>query len=325
MESRNIKDFIENMNRMSVNGESFLFIVDFNLTSASLILIEECALNDIYFDIEGKTNSYISDKTGIIELKKQALPYSDYLDSFNYVQNEISKGNSYLVNLTCSTPVESNLSLTEIFHKSVARYKLLYKDQFLVFSPESFVKISEGKIRTFPMKGTIDASIENAREILLNNKKEAAEHATTVDLLRNDLSRVASNVTVEKYRYIEKINTSGKNLFQMSSVISGDLPKGYHRSIGDIVTKLLPAGSISGAPKKKTLEIISAAEKHERGFYTGIFGIFDGINLNSGVMIRFIENQNGRLVYKSGGGITAMSDPKEEYQELIDKIYVPVN
>jgi len=207
----------------------------------------------------------------------------------------------------------------------VARYKLLYKDQFLVFSPESFVKISEGKIRTFPMKGTIDASVENAGEILLKNEKEAAEHATIVDLLRNDVSRVASNVRVEKYRYLEKINTSGKSLLQMSSIISGDLPPGYNQNLGNIIINLLPAGSISGAPKKATLEIIASAEKHDRGFYTGVFGIFDGESLNSGVMIRFIEIQNGKMVYKSGGGITAMSNPIEEYQELIDKIYVPVN
>jgi para-aminobenzoate synthetase component 1 len=88
--------------------------------------------------------------------------------------------------------------------------------------------------------------------------------------------------------------------------------------------KLLPAGSISGAPKQKTVEIIKEAETHQRGYYTGVCGIFDGENLDSGVMIRYIENQNGQLIYKSGGGITVNSEPDYEYNEMIDKIYVPI-
>ncbi len=87
---------------------------------------------------------------------------------------------------------------------------------------------------------------------------------------------------------------------------------------------MLPAGSISGAPKKKTLEVIAEAEQYTRGYYTGVFGIFDGENIDSGVMIRFLEQGPDGLIYKSGGGITAMSNIHEEYQELTDKIYVPL-
>ena len=88
--------------------------------------------------------------------------------------------------------------------------------------------------------------------------------------------------------------------------------------------KLLPAGSISGAPKKKTVEIICKAENYKRGFYTGIFGFFDGEKLDSGVMIRYIEEQNGKLIFKSGGGVTTFSDEEKEYNEMIDKVYVPI-
>jgi para-aminobenzoate synthetase component 1 len=87
----------------------------------------------------------------------------------------------------------------------------------------------------------------------------------------------------------------------------------------------LPAGSVTGAPKAKTVEIIKAAEQEPRGFYTGILGIFDGKQLDSGVMIRFIEKVDGRFFYRSGGGITTQSDCKAEYEEAINKIYVPVN
>jgi len=102
------------------------------------------------------------------------------------------------------------------------------------------------------------------------------------------------------------------------------MPEKYNEILGEIILKLLPAGSISGAPKKKTVEIIKDIETEKRGYYTGIFGHFDGKNLDSCVMIRFIEKNNDRLYYRSGGGITIYSDPEKEYKELMDKIYVPI-
>ena len=95
--------------------------------------------------------------------------------------------------------------------------------------------------------------------------------------------------------------------------------------MGDIIFTLLPAGSISGAPKNKTVEIILETEQYDRNYYTGIFGVFDGNNIDSGVMIRFIEQTPDGLVYKSGGGITALSNMDDEYNEIINKIYVPIN
>jgi para-aminobenzoate synthetase component 1 len=173
------------------------------------------------------------------------------------------------------------------------------------------------------MKGTIDASIENAEQLILQDDKETAEHYTIVDLIRNDISIVATHVQVEKFRYIDTIKTSNKTLLQVSSKIVGELPTNYLEQLGNIIFSLLPAGSISGAPKKKTLEIIQEAEKVDRGFYTGTCFYFDGKSIDSCVLIRFIEQTSNGLVYKSGGGITINSDVEKEYQELIDKIYVP--
>ena len=174
------------------------------------------------------------------------------------------------------------------------------------------------------MKGTIDAGLPQAKERLLTSKKELAEHFTIVDLIRNDLSMVAKNVKVDRFQYIDHIKTNRKELFQMSSEISGDLPSNYKENLGNIIFKMLPAGSITGAPKQKTLEIINEAELYDRGYYTGIFGIFDGSSLDSGVMIRYIEKTEDGFMYKSGGGITSQSILDEEYQELIDKIYIPL-
>ena len=93
----------------------------------------------------------------------------------------------------------------------------------------------------------------------------------------------------------------------------------------DLFFRLLPAGSITGAPKKKTMEIIAEAETYERGFYTGVMGYFDGNSLDSAVMIRFLEQQaDGSLIFKSGGGITSQSDLTSEYNEMKQKVYVPI-
>jgi len=114
------------------------------------------------------------------------------------------------------------------------------------------------------------------------------------------LSLVAKQVKVEKLRYVESIKTNNKTLLQVSSKISGILPDNYTENIGTIISKLLPAGSICGAPKKETLKIISRVENYKRGYYTGIMGVFDGQNLDSAVLIRYIENNNENLIYKSG-------------------------
>ena len=261
--------------------------------------------------------------TRSISFKKQPISFNIYDQAFLKVKQEINKGNSYLLNLTFPTPINTNLSLKEFFLRSNSPYKLLYKDEFVCFSPESFIKINKGKIFSYPMKGTIDAVIPNAKKIILNDKKETAEHFTIVDLIRNDLSKIAKKVRVEKLRYIEKIETDSKNLLQVSSEISGILPDNYKQNIGNIIASLLPAGSICGAPKKSTLAIIKQIETYKRGYYTGVMGVFDGENLDSAVLIRFIENKNNNFIYKSGGGITSLSQALSEYQELINKVYVP--
>jgi len=107
-----------------------------------------------------------------------------------------------------------------------------------------------------------------------------------VDLMRNDLGMVGTNIQVEKFRYVEKIKAGDKELLQVSSKITAQLPENWHESLGDLLQRLLPAGSITGTPKKSTVNIIENIENYERAFYTGVFGLFDGKNLYSAVMIR---------------------------------------
>ncbi|MEY3873284.1 MAG: hypothetical protein RL363_5, partial [Bacteroidota bacterium] len=230
-------------------------------------------------------------------------------------------GNSFLVNLTTETPIESNFSLGEIFESVKAKYSCWLQNEFVCFSPETFIKINNQKIYSYPMKGTIDAHLPNAEETILNDAKELAEHATIVDLIRNDLSKVATNVKVDKFRFYEKIETQNGMLGQVSSEISGNLHANYTNHIGDILFDLLPAGSICGAPKAETEKIIFDAEQVARGYYTGIAGYFDGENLDSCVLIRYLQQNN---IYRSGGGITFQSEATKEYQEMIEKVYVPI-
>lgn len=275
------------------------------------------------YDIEFSFNGPVNDSNKPHTPKFNPLNYEDYTNKFDQVQQHIQAGNTYLLNLTQPTPIKTNYTLQEIYKMANAPYKLRVANTFVCFSPEPFVTIEGNRIHTFPMKGTIDANLPNAVDQIINNPKELAEHIMIVDLLRNDLGMVSNDIKVEKFRYVTTIETGNKKLHQVSSHISGQLPENWKEKIGEILHALLPAGSISGTPKKMSVEIIEEIERYQRGYFSGIFGYFDGTNLYSAVSIRFIEKTDAGLVYKSGGGITADSTTESEYQELLDKIYIP--
>lgn len=317
------KHTIEQMNRWGAEGKPFVFLIDFDFEEPRLFAIDDAS------ELLWKTPAMKNFKPSEFAKKKvewEVLPvsYERYQKAFQQVQSHIHGGDTYLLNLTMPSQIATNSSLEEIFWQSEAPYKIWLKDLFVCFSPEIFVRINDGVISSFPMKGTIDAALPNAEELLLNDEKEVAEHHTIVDLIRNDLSMVASCVEVDRLMYLDRISTNRGDLLQMSSQISGKLPENYRQNIGNILAKLLPAGSICGAPKPKTVEIIKKAEQYHRGYYTGVFGIFDGTNLDSCVLIRYLEQQGDELIFKSGGGITFLSDCETEYNELIQKVYVPI-
>ena len=307
------------LNTLGKQRKPFLFISDFKAQKLEVILLEDLEKEDIEFSIN-ENYHYVEHSH---YLKTNPIKFQNYQDKFKRVIEKIESGETYILNLTQATLIESELSLKEIYSLANAHYKLRFKDKFVCFSPEKFVQINADKIHTYPMKGTIDSSLANAKEQILNDAKEMAEHIMVVDLLRNDLSIVSRDVKVEEFRYITEIEAGDKKLLQVSSHISGYVGDDWHENIGTILKSILPAGSISGAPKKSTLEIIQDVEEYERGFFSGIFGLYDGESFDSGVMIRFIEKSNNSYTYKSGGGITLDSEAKLEYNELQDKIYLP--
>lgn len=378
------QEIIDKINRLASQDEPFLFVINYQGDKAFIRQLSDINPEECLFDFEGRGNlshawkETLKEETSETTWQIEPPLYEDYERSFNIVKNNIMAGNSYLTNLTCKVPVSCNLSLEEIFHHAKGKYKLLLRRKrtqaedkahlkeeaqnkahlkeenieenltpFVCFSPETFVKIKGGRIYSYPMKGTLDASLPNAEKLLMEDRKEAAEHATIVDLIRNDLSRVAENVRVDKYRYVDVLHTNKGDILQTSSEISGRLPEDYPHHLGEILDAQLPAGSITGAPKDKTMQIIHEAEGYDRGFYTGIMGIYDQGELNSAVMIRFIEEETSpvdfeadgeknfkanegkkpkesrELYFKAGGGITSKSDCRREYEEVIQKIYLP--
>ncbi|NJB37622.1 aminodeoxychorismate synthase component I [Croceivirga sp. JEA036] len=307
------------------NGEPFFFIIDFEQENCIALSPKEAERQNILFNIKGFSNapSLKTEPDSNITLDPIPLNYERYKKAFDHVLNNIHAGNSFLLNLTFPTELKRNVDLRTVFNLANAPYKLLFKDQFVCFSPECFVKIKEDHIYSYPMKGTIPAHLPNALELLLKNHKEIQEHNTIVDLIRNDLSLVAKEITVTKFRYVDKINTVTGGLYQTSSEIRGKLPLNWKDNFATLLFKLLPAGSISGAPKNKTISIIKEAEQYKRGYYTGVFGVYDGNTIDIGVAIRFIEQINDKAYFKSGGGITHQSVLDEEYDELLKKVYVP--
>ena len=276
----------EKLNTLGKEREPFLVISDFLASKIEVIKLSDLHLHDIDFCIN---EDYIFKKHFEFFIKEKE-DFNAYKKKFNKVIEHIKFGNTYLLNLTASTKIASKLTLKEIYINANAKYKLRYKDKFVCFSPEKFVNIKDSHIHTYPMKGTIDASIVDAKNKIISDTKELAEHTMIVDLLRNDLSMVASDIKVEKFRYIQSIDAGERELLQVSSHISGFVGASWPERIGDILQKLLPVGSISGTPKRKTLEIIQEVESHERDYFSGIFGIYNGESFDSGVMIRFVES-----------------------------------
>lgn len=310
------------MNELGSRGIPFFVMADFELQQPQVWRQPEWEASGVQFRF-GEAAEAVPDPPKVSwDLVPPLFP--GYQAKFDRVYAALQRGDAYVVNLTDRTELRGCPPLEQLFCQSNARYKIWMPGHWLCFSPEQFVHIGDGTIATFPMKGTIRAGSPDALDRLLADPKELAEHVTVVDLLRNDLAQVADGVEVTRFRFPALVHTHRHALWQISSEIRGHLGRGYRSRLGDIFFSLLPAGSVSGAPKKKTLEVIKHAEEMPRGFYTGVAGYFDGSTFDSCVLIRFIEQEGTRFFFRSGGGITQASTATAEYRELIAKVYVPV-
>jgi anthranilate synthase component 1 len=201
---------------------------------------------------------------------------------------------------------------------------LFYFDfgSFRIFgsSPEAHLMVKEQKAYITPIAGTFkrsgnDEKDKEIAEALRNDPKENAEHVMLVDLARNDLSRNAENVTVEVFSEVQYYS----HVLHLVSSVSGDLPK--DTNIIKLFADTFPAGTLSGAPKVKAMQLIDKIEKHNRGFYGGCIGYigFDG-SFNQAITIRSFLSKNNVLYYQAGAGIVAKSVEESELQEVNNKL-----
>ena len=185
-------------------------------------------------------------------------------------------------------------------------------------SPEAQIKISKGKAIINPIAGTFRRTGDMAKDIQLGkklsaDKKETAEHVMLVDLARNDLSKHADNVTVEVFKEVQYFS----HVIHLVSTVSGQLKGNPIEIVGDT----FPAGTLSGAPKYKAMQLIDKYENQSRGFYGGAVGIIglDG-SVNLAIAIRSFVSKNKTLYYQAGAGIVIHSDEEKELQEVNNKL-----
>ncbi len=317
-------DWSERLNVLCARGVPCFFLVDFEENFPRVWDLAELSDSALRFHFPGRPEERIRLRTPVPRIEPDHLATKKFREGFRHVRAGIQRGDSFLANLTFPTPITLKGSLEDVYWHSQAKYRVLLADRFVSFSPETFVTISAaGYLESRPMKGTAEDT-PVGRERLLRSPKEIAEHATIVDLIRNDLSQVASGVRVTDYRYLRSVTTTGGGLVQTSSKVGGQLPPDWRSRLGTILATLLPAGSVSGAPKAATVRLIREAEGGDRGYYCGIAGYFDGQTVDTCVLIRFLERRDGRHFFRSGGGITALSDWREELAELRSKIRIPL-
>lgn len=313
------------MNRNGLERRPFLWGIRYD-GECGFLVTDPLTQTEILWNVGGIGNDHLVSPETASPPKLRivnAMSEERYKRMFSIISRGLKGGDSFLANLTGATEVECSGSFRDVFLYSGAPYRLALGERFVCFSPEPFVRIENGRISTYPMKGTADASLPDAEERLLADYKEMCEHYTIVDLMRNDLNSVSTGVHVDRFRYVEKISTSKGDILQTSSEISGTLAENMEYRFGDVILPLLPAGSITGAPKEATVILIDEAETAERGWYTGVFGYFDGIVMQTAVMIRCMQRgYDGRIRFHSGGGITVNSDPHEEYAEMLGKVYL---
>lgn len=188
-------------------------------------------------------------------------------------------------------------------------------------SPETLVKLEDGILHTFPLAGTrprgrTEEEDRKLREELLADEKELAEHNMLVDLGRNDLGKISKfgSVRVEKLHSIE----SYSHVMHIGSTVRGEIREDCDAL--DAVEAVLPAGTLSGAPKIRACQLIGALEDNKRGIYGGAIGYIDFTgNMDTCIAIRIAYKKNGRVFVRSGAGIVADSVPGKEYEECINK------
>lgn len=279
-----------------------------------------------------KDQRQINDKNKIKSFSSN-FTNSSYLAAISDVKKMIARGIFYQTNLTRKFFGEFSQKqnqqsafklfsdLTKLSPANYSSFLKLGKNFIISSSPELFLEIKNGKIISRPIKGTAPrgSSAEEDKKnknLLKNSPKERAENLMIVDLVRNDLARICEAGSVEVKKLFDI--TSYQNIHHMSSEIHGKIAENF--TALDAIKATFPAGSMTGAPKIKAMEVAAKKEKINRGIYSGAIGFFDGKRTaNFSVVIRTLILQDKKFEFQTGGAITFDSDEKKELAEIFSK------
>ncbi len=249
--------------------------------------------------------------------------FENYKEALKKIKYNIENGNTYQVNYTFDKFLKAGsskenlyLALRQAQKTDYCAFIKNYDDTILSFSPELFFEVEKNKIITKPMKGTVkkgysEEENKKNKEFMANDEKNRAENVMIVDLLRNDIGKICKtgSINVKSLFDIEEYPT----LYQMTSTVEGYLKE--NTSFEEILEALFPCGSVTGAPKTKTMQIIDEIEKDSRDIYCGAIGFISPEKTVFSVPIRILQKQNENWKYRVGSGIVWDSDIENEWKE----------
>lgn len=258
------------------------------------------------------------------------INYKTYKKAIEKIKDEIACGNTYQVNYTYDYKIETEADGFKLYQNILPRQKTPYNayiknkwEEILSFSPELFFELEKNIIKTKPMKGTVKRGANEKEdkaniEFLKNDIKNRAENVMIVDLLRNDLGKIAKTGTVKVDKLFE-VETH-KTIHQMTSEISAELEENI--TLFDIFKAIFPCGSVTGTPKINTMKIIDELEVGNRNIYCGAIGLISPEKTVFSVPIRILQKINNEDFYlcRVGGAIVWDSTSKDEWEETLIKI-----
>ncbi len=294
-----------------------------NLPSTRFLLYEKISQIAIE-SIDNKETSKTEVKNVVI---KKQIPKDEYVKKVLKIKSHIKEGDIYQANFTSRFELSSPLTPFEVYENlrklnpaPYSAYLNFGNYQILSSSPERMFKIDSDKISTSPIKGTIALGNTTTKqktnlETLLNSEKDKAELLMIVDLMRNDLGKIAQTGTVNVDSLFKPEIYS--SLIHLVADISAKLKNDI--SFSNIIDAIIPGGSITGAPKKRAIEIINELEETPRFVYTGSIGYMTKEKSDFNIAIRTIYHKDDSYFIHAGGGIVADSDPDKEYDEMLLK------
>lgn len=327
----NLKDLDEKFYTCQFKYEFNLKIEEHSTTFKLVTKTKSPVIKKIYLQLQAILNNSSKTENKRVQIKKFfaqneiRLPEGEIKQSIHNLMGHMNKGDCYLANMTYTQTLPDSQFLSchdfikKWFHLK-SRYGIYFEKPAIglaCFSPERFLLCKNNFLVSEPIKGTFACPESKPKLIdaqnLWKNKKEIYEHTLVVDLMRNDLNTYCFPGTVHVYKPFQAC-VAGK-LLQMQTTIIGKKEKAV--SLGECLSAMLPAGSITGTPKKKVCQLISRYEKNKRGYYTGVCGILESNgNFDSCVLIRSIYKGTRGTYVGVGAGITTLSDTNAEIDEF---------